>query len=345
MSDDRRTVVVTGASGVVGRAVMQALSEDSCVIALVGSDRSVEADEVAAVDLSKSWLGLRPRAWRELAARADAVVHSGALTAWGQAPEVYCETNINGTRRVLQLAEAARAPMYFVGTCFVHAIERGAFELLSDSNVVAPYIWSKLQAERLIESGTVPFTIFRPTNIVGDSRTGASSRPQIVQMMSDWICRGRAPFIPAHPGNRVDIVALDAVAQAVAEAVRREVTGELFWITQGEAAMSQERSLELLVEHAGVLGHEIEQPPVVDPTKPLPVPLEQVPARSRTFLKVLLDVSEVTHHCGGVLPDSNLALAERLGVEQPSDELSFMCSLRYWAHERGQLSSREEVRA
>lgn len=343
MNGDRRTVVVTGASGVVGRAVAEELRDDCHVIGLVGSDHNVpEAHEVVPIDLRADRLGLTASVWSDLAARADSVVHSAALTEWGRPREVYQEINIDGTRRVLALAEEAGAPLHYVGTCFVHAIERGGFDDLAEDNVVRPYIWSKLECEALLGRGDAPFSVFRPTNLVGDSRTGASSRPQIVQALSEWICRGRAPFVPVHPGNRIDVVALDTCAQAVAAAVRQDAVGDVWWVTQGADAMSVERSLDILVEHARLLGREIERPPVVDAREPLPIPLERIPTRSRAFVKVLLDVSEVTHWCGGVLPDSNDALTGRLGLELPSDETSYALSLRYWARERGQLPMTEE---
>ena len=143
----------------------------------------------------------------------------------------------------------------------------------SPDNVVEPYIGSKLASERLLAQSDVPHTIFRPTNLVGDSRTGASLRPQIVQALSDWICRGRAPYFPLHPGNLVDVGPLDMLAIAVARAVEAGDRGELYWVTYGEGAMTPGDALDMLVEHAAALGREIRRPPVADPREPLPVPL------------------------------------------------------------------------
>jgi nucleoside-diphosphate-sugar epimerase len=338
-ADEKKTVLLTGASGVIGRAVAEEL-RDHHVIGFAHADSDIpEVDETVTADLSRPRFGLPEDRWHELAERVDVIVHSGALTAWGQPRAHYQEINIDGTRRVVELAKRAQAPVHQISTCFVHAIERDALDRLGPTNVVAPYIWSKLEAERLLAESGVPYSISRPTNLVGDSRTGASSRPQIVQLMSDWYCRGKAPYFPAHPGNLVDVVSLDVTAIAVARAVETGLTGGPIWITSGAQAMTVEEAQDILREHARTQGREIDRVPVVDPSGPLPVPLQDVPPMSRTFLKVLIDVSEVTSACGGVLPSSLPELRDRLGVPAANDRDAFRLSLKYWAEQRATSST------
>ncbi|MFL6130080.1 MAG: SDR family oxidoreductase [Mycobacteriales bacterium] len=329
-----RTVLVTGASGVVGRAVAAEL-RDCRVIGLVHSDASVPGvDEVLHSDLAQPWLGLGERRWRQLAAEIDSIVHSAALTRWGQPYQRYTAVNVEGTRRVAELAVAAGVPVHLQSTCFVHVIERGEAGRLNPANVVTPYITSKLAAERVLADSGVPHSVFRPTNLVGDSRTGASSQPQIVQQMSDWIARGKAPYLPVHPGNLIDVAPLDLLAVAVARAVETGDTGGPYWVTYGADAMTMEQALEIITEHARTRGRQIRPVPVVNPDEPFPVPLEAVPPRSRAFLKVLVDVSEVTRGCGGVLPSSLPLLRERFGVLPASDAEAYRRSLEFWSAER-----------
>jgi nucleoside-diphosphate-sugar epimerase len=336
MSSAAKTVMLTGASGVIGRAVVDELSGHT-VVALAHSDVDTPpADEVHRIDLARPRLGLSEGAWHGLAERVDVVIHSAALTAWGQPRERYRAINIDGTRRVVEFAHAAGAPVYLISTCFVHAIERGKLSDLRPGNVVAPYIWSKLEAERVLVESGVPYSIFRPTNVVGDSRTGASSRPQVVQQMSDWLCRGKAPFFPAHAGNLVDLIPLDVTAAAVARAMEAADLGRIFWLTYGPDAMTVEQAQQIILEHARGLGREIEAIPIVDPRLPLPVPLERIPATSRVFVQVLIDVSEVTHACGGILPSSLAELRGRLNIPTASDRDAYRRSLSYWAGERSE---------
>lgn len=331
---EQRTILLSGASGVVGRAVAAELRDDH-VIGLVHSDANVpDVDEVVRCDISQPRLGLDDEEWRRLAGRTDTIIHSAALTEWGAARELHESINVGGTREMIALAQAAEAPIHNVGTCFVRAIENDAMHLLNPDNVVVSYITTKLEAERLLTESGVPHTTYRVTNLVGDSTTGASSRPQIVQMLSAWICRGKAPFFPAHPGNLVDVAPLDVCAIAIARAAEADDLGQMYWLTYGDQGMEVEETVAIATEHARSLGREIPRVPIVDPREPLPVPLDQVPPRSRAFLKVLIDVSEVIHASGGVLPTSVPELGERHGVPMPSDREAYRLSLEYWAADR-----------
>lgn len=330
MASTTRTILLTGASGVIGRALPEHLPGHR-VIGLVHSDtQPPDLDEVLRGDLAQPRFGLDDTTWNRLADEVDVIIHSGALTTWGQPWARYEAINLGGTRQVIDLARRAGAPVHLVSTCFVRAIELGRLDDLGPSNVVRPYIRSKLDAEHLLAASGVPHTIHRPTNLVGDSRTGASSQPQIVQTMSDWYCRGKAPFFPAHHGNLVDVIPLDVTAVAIARAVLADDLGPTYWLTYGENAMTVDDTQTILRAHAAHLGRAIPEVPVVDPRDPLPVTLDQVPAISRTFLKVLIDVSEVTHACGGVLPTSLPTLAQRHDVPQPSDRDAYRRSLTYW---------------
>lgn len=326
-----RTALLTGVSGVVGRAVAAEL-RGFHVVGLAHSDTDVpEADEVLWADLRQPLLGLPQAQWHELVERVDVVVHSGALTNWGQAREIYQGINIDGTARIIGFARAADAPIHLISSCFVHALERGRIDDLRPGNVVTPYIWSKLESERLVARSGLPYSIHRPTNVIGDSVTGASSRPQIVQQVSEWFCRGKAPYFPLHPGNLMDFVPLDVTAHAIARAVEADALGRVLWQTYGGEAMTADEAQEIMVEHAASRGRSITPVPVVDPTLPLPVPLERIAPMSRTFLQVLIDTSEVTNACGGVLPSSLPELRAEFDVPVVSDRDAYRRTLEYWA--------------
>jgi nucleoside-diphosphate-sugar epimerase len=331
-----RTVLLTGASGVIGRAVARELKGHR-VIGLGHSDTDVpEVDEILRADQSEPFLGLSRERWDRLAGEVDVIIHSGALTVWGQPRDRYQAINIDGTRRIIDLATAAGAPVHLISTCFVRAIELDAMDLLGSTNVVKPYIQSKLAAERLLGESGVPHSIYRPTNLVGDTVTGASSRPQIVQTVADWFCRGKAKYYPAHPGNLIDVVPLDTTAVAIARAVEADDLGRLYWLTVGERALTIEDTQDILIGHARSLGRDVPRVPIVDPREPLPIPLEKIPPTSRNFVKVLIDVSEVTAAAGGSLPTSLPELQKKYDMPPVADREAFRRSLDYWARMRGQ---------
>lgn len=341
MAGSGRTILLTGAAGVIGQAVAAELS-GSRVIGLVHHNTEAPGvDEVLPADLSQPRFGLSEERWGGLAEEVDSIVHSGALTKWGQPPEPYQAINVGGTREVIELARLAQAPVHLLSTIFVLALD--GHDGLRPDNLVRNYIASKLDSERLLAESGVPHSIFRPTNLVGDSRTGASSEPQIVQALSDFVCRGRAPYFPMHPGNLVDVAPLEAVSIPVARAAERDDVGHVFHIAYGEEAMNVETALDVITEHAHSIGRDIERAPVVDPSGPLPIPLEEIPATSRAFMRVGIDVSEVTHASGGVLPSSLHELRERYDIPVTTDVDAFKRSLNYWAEERGQRRAMEEA--
>jgi nucleoside-diphosphate-sugar epimerase len=329
-----KAVVLTGASGVVGQSILRELAaqgRDRGVIALTHRSRLPFGGlEVLPCDLSRPRLGLDGRAFADLARRTGAVIHAAALTEWDQPAERYQAINVEGTRRVLELAAEARAPVYHLSTSYVAALAHDGPVRLRAGNRVAGYIRSKWQGEELVRLSGLPHAIFRPTNLVGDSQTGETCRAQIVQLVSDWICRGRAAFFPAPRGNLIDVVPQDVLAKAVVGAVARRDLGGAHWITCGEAAMSVEMALDVCVEHAARQGRTVRRPRLVRPEELAPADLEGLPPISRAFVEVLIDVSEVTA-CGGVLPSSLPALHRRYAIPLVDDVGAYRKTLAFWS--------------
>jgi hypothetical protein len=147
-----------------------------------------------------------------------------------------------------------------------------------------------------------------------------------------------------HPGNLLDVAPQDVLAVAVARAVETGDTGGPYWVAYGADGMTIEQTLDIIGEHARAHGREIGRTPVADPDLPFPVPLESIPARSRAYLKVLVDVSEVTRASGGVLPSSLPLLQERFGVPAASDTEAYRRSLEFWWAERNRARQMAEAR-
>lgn len=331
----RKSVVVTGGAGVVGQELLARLRQDFRVIALTYMNADLPGVDVLRCDIAQPQLGLSDGDWADLANVADVIVHSAAITTWGLPKDHYRPVNIDGTRHVVELARRAEAPVHLISSSFVQALESPRCqEILGPANVVYPYIWSKREAERIVRESGLPYGIYRATNLVGHSATGASSRPQIVQVMADWIARGKAPYFPAHPGNLLDIAPVDAVSCAVAGAIEASDFGQELWITYGHESLTVEEGMQEIVNHARSLGRSLDPAPIIDPRTTPPVAIEDVPAMSRQFLKVLIDVSEVTHASGGVLPSSLATLRTKYGASSIRCAEAFRQSLKYWAAQR-----------
>ena len=108
----RRTVLLTGASGVVGSALLPRL-RDFNVVCLVHRS-PVTGPNVTSVrgDISEPMLGLTRQAYAELAARVDAVIHCAAVTDFNRTDGALEATNVAGTQNVVDFAAAAGTSCY-----------------------------------------------------------------------------------------------------------------------------------------------------------------------------------------------------------------------------------------
>lgn len=231
------TVLVTGATGVIGAELCRVLSRRAKVLAVIrGDSRDVTAKErwlrgwvgdtrshveVIRGDITVEGLGLDADAWRAVA-DADSVIHAAANISLTQHRESAVASNVEGTRRVIALAESLPrlSRFTYVSTAFVHGKAPGHH--LEDT-VVDPrgsfeneYERSKAEAEALCRGSTLPWTIVRPSIVLGRSADGAIARMRdAVYFMIRRVQEGLLPMFPGDADATVDLVPLDFVARAI----------------------------------------------------------------------------------------------------------------------------------
>lgn len=218
------TIAVTGASGLVGAALIRALRErdaDHEVRALYNSSpRGFDEVRVtpAKVDI------MDPASLREAFAGADVVYHSAAhVSTDPRFGEVTRRTNVEGTRNVIEACERAGVRR-LVHVSSVHALCQTPLEHpldetrgLLDSAEVTPYVRSKAQAELLVMEAAargLEAVIVCPSGIMGPY----DYRPtQTGQMLFD-LYAGRIPALL--PGGHDWVDSRDVAAGAIAAAER-----------------------------------------------------------------------------------------------------------------------------
>ncbi|SHH10117.1 SDR family oxidoreductase [Streptoalloteichus hindustanus] len=184
------TYFVTGATGFIGRRLVGRLlgrPERPTVHVLVrpGSRARLArlavdwpADRLVEVvgDLTRPGLGLADHD-RDALLGVDHVVHLGALYDLAADDDANRKSNVDGTAHALDLAaELGAGWFHHVSSVAVAGDHRGRFaetDFDLGQRLPTPYHATKFAAERLVrEQDRVRWRVYRPSVVVGDSRTG-----------------------------------------------------------------------------------------------------------------------------------------------------------------------------
>ena len=239
MAADRLTVAVTGPTGDLGIAIVNALERSRAVRKIVGmARRPFDPDE-------RGWKKTEYRqgdvtdakSVRELVKGADVVVHLAFAIL--DASDATRELNVEGSQRVFE--EAAKAGAERI--CYASSVASYGFHddnpdwLTEDvpprGSPEHPYSHQKAEVERVLgevllrHEGTVSYA-FRPCIVAGpEARTMLEEIPyyRLEEAMPDAVARllGSLPVLKPvipDPGTRFQLVHEDDVASAFAAAVR-----------------------------------------------------------------------------------------------------------------------------
>ena len=133
--------------------------------------------------------------------------------------------NVDGTTRMLDLALRAAElggleRFAYVGTCYVAGDRTDvvkAEELDVGQGFRNSYEQTKLESEKLVRAhmDRLSIAIFRPSIIVGDSRTGETSSFNVIYWPVRVYARGWWPFFIGNPDAPADVVPINFVCDAM----------------------------------------------------------------------------------------------------------------------------------
>lgn len=249
---------VTGATGFIGRFLVQELLDhregDIFVLVRKGSlprmetlIRRWDTHRVVPVvgDLSRPDLGV-PKKWvTEHAGDIDHFFHLAAIYDMTADDETNQVMNVEGTRHALQLAGKLKAGVFHqVSSVAAAGDYHGRFDetmFEEGQHLPSPYHRTKFESEKLVrDEATVPWRVYRPSIVVGDSQTGAMDKvdgPYYffpgMKLMRDWL-PAWLPLVGVDLGD-TNVVPVDYVAKAMDHLAHQpDLDGQAFHLVNPE---------------------------------------------------------------------------------------------------------------
>lgn len=230
---------ITGGSGFIGKRLVRKLleREGSEVFVLI---REAEKEHLPALhefwggegrvipvvgDLTQPLLGVSAADRKKLGKKTTHFFHLAAIYDLSADADSQLRVNVEGTRNTVRFAEAIGAKHFHLFSSIAAA---GMFEGLfredmfeEAENLDHPYFRTKHDSEGIVrrECG-IPWRIYRPAIVVGDSRTGEMDKIdgpyyffKLIQKMRKML----PPWVPTIgiEGGRINVVPVDFVVAAV----------------------------------------------------------------------------------------------------------------------------------
>ncbi len=231
---------VTGATGFIGKRLVKALlaRKGSSVHFLVrpGSESKLAAlydywgvNRTRAVpvtgDLTAKKLGVAADAIKAMKGQVDAVYHLAAVYDLSADAESQVAVNIDGTRNMVEFAKAVDAGhVHHVSSIAAAGLYEGVFreDMFEEAEGLDhPYFMTKHESEKIVRKECkVPWTVYRPALVVGDSKTGEMDKIDGPYYFFKLIQRMRQILPPWMPsmgieGGRINIVPVDFVVKCI----------------------------------------------------------------------------------------------------------------------------------
>jgi NAD(P)-dependent dehydrogenase (short-subunit alcohol dehydrogenase family) len=253
---------VTGATGFIGRRLIERLLEkrQGTVYVLV-RESSMErlgdmierwgvvagpaaAKRVQAVlgDLRRPLLGVEQEQVAELRGKIEHFFHLAAVYDMTAPAELNTAVNVGGTTHAVELARTLEAQrLHHVSSIAVAGEYRGVFEepmFDEGQKLPSPYHRTKFESERIVrEQPYVPWRVYRPAIVVGDSVTGEMDKidgpyyffkaiQRARRLVPEWL-----PLVGVDLG-KTNMVPVDWVVEALDHIAHEpDLDGEAFHLT------------------------------------------------------------------------------------------------------------------
>lgn len=199
-------------------------------------------------DIVSFGLGIRREEAELLKAETDIIIHSAALAELRVPLEVIRKVNVSGTRHVLDIALECQKTgrlkkVNHISTMYVCGDYAGEFdETMLDvgQKFHNTYEQSKFEAEILareyLKRG-LNISIFRPSMIMGDSKTGKTNNFRLFYQPLHFFANEIYAKFPADLSGGQNLINIDTVAAAIAVLLERQEAAVYHFISPAATAI------------------------------------------------------------------------------------------------------------
>jgi nucleoside-diphosphate-sugar epimerase len=253
--------LVTGGAGFFGGHLIRRLLDDGLTVRTLDVLPLPDAELTARVETMQGDVR-DPAAVRRAVESVDLVYHAAALVPISRAGRGFRAVNVEGTRQVLEAAQRAGVGhVVFLSSSAIYGVPARRFiDESGRRNPLGPYAQSKLEAEQICQAYRargLKITILRPCTIVGPGRLG------VLELLFDWIHRGRPVYILGRGENCYQLVSTRDVANVCAlVAAMPAGQGDDFNVGAGAFGTLRE-DLETLIRHARSPSRIVSVPPLL----------------------------------------------------------------------------------
>lgn len=301
------TYLVTGATGFIGGNLTQRLLARGDTVHAIVRESSRERFEATAQhwpggeklklvsgDLLEPMMGVSEEWIAEHRGKIDHLFHLAAIYDMTASEARNEELNTGGTAHLLELvAELQPGTLHHVSSVAVAGSYEGVFtEQMFDEGqtLPSPYHRTKFESEKLVRDlSAVPWRIYRPAVVIGDSRTGKIDKVDGPYYFFKAIRRARnvlpswLPLIGPEIGE-TNIVPVDFVADAIVEIAHKPgLDGNAFHLASPRM-MSSAEALNDFAKAANAPHLALRLPPG---------PLDPLTAQTNALLRSLPGVTTV----------------------------------------------------
>jgi thioester reductase-like protein len=273
-----RQILVTGYPGFIGKELVRKLIKaepDSTFYLLVQSKfvddakkyirsfRRQKLDKVNILsgDIASMHLGLSAGELKHVARSVTDIYHLAAISYLRVSDKLMWNVNVKGTQNLLEVADQARNLHRFnhVSTCYVSGNRQGVItedELDQGQSFRNAYESTKFEAEMRVLKALerLPVSIYRPSIVVGDSKTGEIQRFDGPYFMGLLLASSPVSVPLPLPGKGIgplNMVPVDYVVDAIYHlSLHPQAVGKTFHLVDPNP-LSARKVYELIAARAG----------------------------------------------------------------------------------------------